>query len=123
MATANREIVVIPQVEHIDGARNIESIVKVEGISAIFLGPYDLSGSMGRLGEVSDPEVTDAINKIKITCEKAGIPTGIFGIDAEAAKPYISQGHTLMAVGADTLMMGKAARKMLDILRVGKMED
>ena len=114
---ANQEMVVVLQVEHIDGVRNIESIVEVPGAAAVFVGPYDLSGSMGRLGDVTDPEVLECIEKVKTACDRAGLPAGIFGVDAEAVKPYIKLGYTLIAVGADTLYLGKEARQTLRLLR------
>ncbi len=114
---ANHDIVVIPQVEHIEGVSNIQSIVEVPGISAIFLGPYDLSGSLGILGKVNEPEILESLKTVKLACRKAGVPTGIFGADVQAVKPYIDKGHTLIAVGTDTLMLGKTAKKIRSLLR------
>lgn len=114
---ANQEMVVVLQIEHIDGVRNIESIVEVPGIAAVFVGPYDLSGSIGKLGDVTDPEVKESIKKVKTACERAGLAAGIFGVDAEAVKPYIEMGYTLIAVGADTLFLGAEAKQTLRLLR------
>jgi len=61
MDSANDRIAVIIQAEHIDAVNNIDDIVKVDGIDAVFIGPYDLSASMGRMGEVDHPEVVEAI--------------------------------------------------------------
>jgi 2-keto-3-deoxy-L-rhamnonate aldolase RhmA len=117
MKNANREVVVVLQVEHIDGVRNIESIVAVPGAAAVFVGPYDLSGSMDKLGDVADPEVMECIEKVKTACDRSGLPAGIFGVDAEAVKPYIELGYTLIAVGSDTLFLGKEAQQTLRLLR------
>jgi len=114
---ANQEMVVVLQVEHIDGVRNIESIVEVPGAAAVFVGPYDLSGSIGKLGDVTDPEVMECIEKVKTACDRAGIPAGIFGVDAEAVEPYIRLGYTLIAVGSDTLFLGKEALQTLRLIR------
>jgi 2-keto-3-deoxy-L-rhamnonate aldolase RhmA len=114
---ANQEMAVILQIENIDGVKNIESIVEVPGIAAVFVGPYDLSGSIGKLGDVTDPEVEESIKKVKAVCERAGLAAGIFGVDAEAVKPYIEMGYTLIAVGADTLFLGKEAMQTLRLLR------
>jgi len=62
MDSANDRIAVIIQAEHIDAVNNIDDIVKVDGIDAVFIGPYDLSASMGRMGEVDHPEVVEAID-------------------------------------------------------------
>ena len=87
------------------------------GIAAVFVGPYDLSGSIGKLGDVTDPEVKESIKKVKTACERAGLAAGIFGVDAEAVKPYIEMGYTLIAVGTDTLFLGKEAKQTLRLLR------
>lgn len=114
---ANQHMAVILQIEHTDAVRNIESIVGVPGVSAVFVGPYDLSGSLGLLGNVSDSEVKKSIEKVREACERAGLAAGIFGVDAEAVKPYIESGYTLIAVGTDSLFLGKEARQTLRALR------
>lgn len=55
MQQANEEVSVIVQAEHFQAVENIEEIVAVEGVDAIQLGPYDLSASMGKMGELDDP--------------------------------------------------------------------
>ena len=54
MARANDDVAVILQVEHIDAVNNIDAIADVEGVDAIFVGPYDLSASMGKTGQLDD---------------------------------------------------------------------
>ena len=114
---ASKNIIVIPQIEHIDAVDNIESIVSVPGVSAIIVGPYDLSGSMGKLGNVADAEVQQKVEIVKETCLNVGLPMGIFGVDAEAVTPYIDLGYTLIAVGLDTLFLGKSAQQTIKLLR------
>jgi len=115
--SANEETAVILQIEHIKAIRNIESIVSIPGIDCLFIGPYDLSASMGKTGLVNDPEVQDAISKLKKCADKANIPTGIFGANPEAVKPYIEEGYTLIVVGIDTMIFGDAAKKIADASR------
>ena len=117
MEDANQTVAIIPQVEHIDGVQNIKEIVKGPGISAVFIGPYDLSGSLGKLGEIKDPQVQKSIANIKNTCTEAGLPVGIFSMDADAASLYIEQGFTLITVGMDILFLGKSAEETLRELR------
>ncbi len=115
--SANAETAIILQIEHIMAIQNIESIVSIPGIDCLFIGPYDLSVSMGKTGLVNDPEVQDAISKIKKCADKANIPTGIFGANPEAVKPYVEEGYTLIAVGIDTMILGEAAKKIADASR------
>lgn len=117
MEKANETIVVVPQVEHIDAVENLESFVKVPGLSAIFVGPYDLSGSIGKLGKVKDPEVQGLVQNVQTICSKAGIVTGIFGMDTEEVNPYIEIGYSLVAIGMDTSYVLKSTRQTIHALR------
>ena len=111
--SANREITVVVQAEHAEAVENIEQIVQVEGIDAVLLGPYDLAASLGKMGQVDDPEVTGAIDRITAACQAAGIPLGIFGVSAEAIQPYIEKGYNLVVAGTDTIFLASAGRQML----------
>ena len=117
METANDSVAVLVQAEHIDAVECIESIVQIEGLDGIMLGPYDLSASMGKMGEINDPEVTGAIDRIHQACQSAGIAIGYFGVSAEAVRPYQQKGYNLILAGVDTLHLGGAARDLLKELR------
>ena len=117
MEKANNNLVVVPQVEHKDAVDNIQAIAGVAGLNVIFVGPFDLSGSIGRLGQVNDPEVMAMIRKVKTVCAGAGIVTGIFGVDAEAVEAYIDFGYTLIAIGTDTSFLSKSVGQTLASLR------
>ncbi|MBN1293372.1 MAG: 2,4-dihydroxyhept-2-ene-1,7-dioic acid aldolase [Candidatus Latescibacteria bacterium] len=114
--SANSAVAVIVQAEHIDAVRNIDSIVTVKGIDGIFIGPYDLSGSMGMTGKVNTPEVREAVRKVHTTCLNAGIPAGIFGIDSDAGARYIGQKYSFIAAGMDILFLGEKAREIIEKL-------
>ena len=117
VADANQHTAVIVQAEHIDAVRNIESIVRVEGVDAVLIGPYDLSASLGCLGQVDHPDVTHAIDRVTEVCQQAGVPLGIFGVSADAVKPYIDRGYTLIVAGVDTMLMAQAAGRLLAQLK------
>ena len=117
MERANDEVAVILQAETARALKNISEIVKVPEIDAIFIGPYDLSASLGKMGQLADPEVTQAIQTIAEACKKAGVRLGIFGATAEAVEPYIRQDFTLLAIGTDGLLMAQSAREILKALK------
>lgn len=117
VASANDRVAVIVQAEHEQAVRNIEAIVRVEGIDAIQLGPYDLAASMGKMGQVHDPAVVEAIEHVIHTCRQANIPVGWFAVTAEGARPYIDRGCTLITAGVDTLLLAETARRTLHSLR------
>ncbi|RLA44065.1 MAG: 2,4-dihydroxyhept-2-ene-1,7-dioic acid aldolase [Gammaproteobacteria bacterium] len=114
---ANNEIVVVVQAEHSEAVDNIDAIAAVPGIDAVFVGPYDLSASLGKMGQVEDAVVIAAVDRINKACSAADIPLGIFGISSEAVRPYVERGYTLIAASTDTLLLGQGARDLLARLR------
>jgi 2-keto-3-deoxy-L-rhamnonate aldolase RhmA len=111
--SANTETAVILQIEHINAIHSIESIVEIPGIDCLFIGPYDLSASMGKMGHINDPEIRAAIAKVKKCADRVDLPTGIFGMTPDVVKPYIEAGFTLIAVNIDTMIFGEAAKKIV----------
>jgi len=117
LAKANADTTLVAQAEHIDAVRNIDWILEVPGIDAAFVGPYDLSSSMGKPGRVQDPDVRDAIGVVRAACEKRNIPAGIFAGDADAASRALGEGFTLVAVGLDVTLFSRAASAVVEKLR------
>ena len=110
---ANDETIVIVQAEHATAVENIDEIVRIPGIDAIQLGPYDLSASMGKMGQINDPEVVGAIERILAACHEVGLPVGCFGVSAKACRVDIERGCTLVTAGVDTIYLSRAAQEML----------
>ena len=117
VSSANREIAVIVQAEHATAVDNIEAIARVPGVDAVLLGPYDLSASLGKMGQIEDPVVVAAIDRVTAACRAAGMPLGYFGVTAAAVKPYAERGYTLIVAGVDTLYLGNGAKALLAELR------
>lgn len=117
IATANQRTTVVVQAEHIDAVNQIEAIVGVAGVDAVLIGPYDLSASMGRIGQIDHREVVQAIEHVTAACLDAGVRLGIFGVSAEAVQPYIARGYTLIVAGVDTLFLSGGARRVLAQLK------
>jgi 2-dehydro-3-deoxyglucarate aldolase len=114
---ANRHTAVILQAESRQAIENIDEIIALEGIDAILIGPYDLSASLGKIGQVNDVEVTNAIDRIAEACNQASVRLGFFGVNAAAVKPYIKKGFTLITVGVDCLFLNKSAADTLAEVR------
>lgn len=117
LETANKNILLSVQAESVEAVKNIEAIVRVKGLDAVLVGPYDLSASMGLPGQIDHPDVQSAIQHVAKVCFEAGMPIGIFGMTAEAVKPFIKQGFRFIVSGVDTVMLGNAARELLRQLR------
>lgn len=106
---ANDQVAVVVQAEHIEAVNQIEAIIRVPGVDAVLIGPADLSASLGKPGQMSDPEVLAAIARVTAACQAAGCPLGIFGVNAAAVRPYIDQGFSLLVVGVDAMLLATAA--------------
>jgi len=103
--------VVIAQIEHIDGVRRIAEIAAVPGIDAVFIGPFDLSASLGKPGRLTDGEVVDAVRRVRETCLRLGMPVGIFVPDVPGAKKALAEGFSLICLGTDAMMFAGALRQ------------
>jgi 2-dehydro-3-deoxyglucarate aldolase/4-hydroxy-2-oxoheptanedioate aldolase len=113
MERANEDTALIIQCEHIEAIDNLPAILEVEGIDCVFVGPYDLSASMNKTGQLKDPEVVNAIERIRKMASESNMPLGIFGTAPEFVKAYKEKGFNLLTVNADTLMLSRSAMDVL----------
>ncbi|WP_096026873.1 HpcH/HpaI aldolase family protein [Campylobacter lanienae] len=115
----NDELVIIAQIEHYLAAENIESIIKIEGIDGIIIGPYDLSGSLGYPGEYDRLEVKEAINKILLACDKNNIPSGFHVIETDTSNivEKIKQGCTFLAYSLDFLFLLNSSKTGMENIK------
>ena len=116
-ATANETVAVIVQAENREAIDNIEAIASVPGVDAVFVGPYDLSASFGKLAAVDDAEVVGAIRRVRDVCRQRSVALGAFAATPDAARPLIADGFNLIAVGADTSALVSASRAVVDALK------
>lgn len=117
LRSANEDIAVILQIEHADALAGAGDIAAVPGVDALFVGPYDLSASLGVAGKVDDARVIDAIDSVLKACRGKQKAAGIFAMDSAGAAAWIDKGFTLVAVGIDTVFLGNAADAALKALR------
>ena len=117
VSNANNNISVVLQVEHIEAVNNVHAILAVEGVDAIFIGPYDLSTSMGKAGLLKDPEVVKAINAVRDACLEANISLGYFGMDITDVISKTDQGFNLLCSGLDLGFVTEGGRVNLESLK------
>lgn len=108
--TANRETVVIPLIESPLGVENFDAILAVPGISAVFLGPIDLSVAMGLKGDVNDPRVQESLLSCVDKARAAGIPVGALSMDEAFIRTLFAHGLSFLAYGIDTLLLYRFCR-------------
>lgn len=114
VATANAETLVIVQIEHIDAVNAIDAICAVPGVDAVFIGPYDLSGTMGLMGQVRHPDVEAAVARVLYVAQQAGVVAGLLIGDPQPGEVArrVAEGFRLISVGVDSLMLVNAARAL-----------
>ena len=114
-ADANEQILLIPQIEDLEGVDQIGEIMAVPGIDVGFIGPHDLGLSMGLKAEQigSDPEHERQLMRILEGCQAAGKPAGLPVRDAAAANKWISRGFQMIDLSNDLAMLRSAVRSQL----------
>jgi 2-keto-3-deoxy-L-rhamnonate aldolase RhmA len=113
---ANNDLIVMIQIEHFEAVKNIDSILAVDGIDSIFFGPYDLSASMGLMGQVDHPDVRAAIDLVKDKCKKSGMPFGIFGASPKSLERDLIDGCTFPVCGVDASILSNAYMELKALL-------
>lgn len=119
-ASANREVMAIVQIEHIDAVDRIDEILAVPGIDLPLIGPYDLSGSMSLLGQVAHPKVQQAIDRVLDAGRKANLPVGIYGATADEINRYVERGFRAILVGLDVAFLMAGAKDVLSRIERGR---
>ena len=119
-ATANERIAVIAQIEHVDAVENLLEILSTVGLDAVFIGPGDLSSSMGIFAEWQNPRLISTIEEIIEKARSAGMPIGM-AVDstAEDALRRIAQGISFVTLGVDWAWMREGAASFLAAVRDG----
>ena len=106
--TAAQELCLVAQVESQQGLDALEDIARVDGVDGVFIGPADLSASMGYPGQLDHPEVTRAIENAFQRLARIEVPAGIMSLDPKAAAKYIAIGSVFTAVGVDLVLLADA---------------
>ncbi len=108
VAASNAATITVLQVETRRGLEAVEAIARIPGIDVLFIGPSDLSTSLGRPGEMSHPDVQAAFRRIIQTGRAAGVPVGILALTADEVRTYRSMGVTLFLDGVPRLLLRAA---------------
>jgi 2-keto-3-deoxy-L-rhamnonate aldolase RhmA len=113
---ANENTVVIPIIETVAAAKNIELIVQVPGVDAFFFGPADFSSSSGYLGQWEGPGVAEEIIRIKNQIRAHGFACGIMATDANNGQARLAQGFQMIGIGADAGLLIRGMTEMMQAL-------
>ena len=111
---SDRNVTVIALVESPEGVRNFDAIVRTPGLTAVFLGPVDLSVSMGLKGDIGAPSVQTVLLEMIHKANAAGVPVGALGLERTFIKQLFAEGLNFLAYGIDTILMYQKCQEMMD---------
>ncbi|MEP7183161.1 MAG: HpcH/HpaI aldolase/citrate lyase family protein [Betaproteobacteria bacterium] len=114
---AGGEVCVIVQIETPAALAQVEAIAAVPGVDSIFIGPGDLSASMGHLGDIGNAAVQEKLAFAAAECRRLGRPCGIVGGTQDLVEKYLSYGYSWVAIASDMAMMVGRAQELLGKLR------
>lgn len=117
MAHANEELCLLVQVESKTALTNLDEILDVDGIDGVFIGPADLSASLGYPDDSGNPVVLSQIEDCIRRIRKAGKAAGFLAVDPSMAKTAIEWGANFVAVGVDTMLYTNALDERLSLFK------
>jgi len=114
---ANERVCLLVQIESQEALQNLDEIAAVDGVDGVFIGPSDLSASMGLLGQPGHPDVQAAIADAIKRIRAAGKPAGILSLNNDESQRYIEMGVCFSAVGGDIALLTDGGRALVGRFR------
>jgi len=114
---ANNETMIIVQIEGKEGINNIDEILSVKGIDIIFIGPYDLSQSLGIIGDVNNPKIGEMVEIITMKAKACGKRIGIFVENKEQALKFIELGVQYISYSTDAGIILSSFKEVIQQFR------
>ncbi len=116
MARVDRDLAIMPQIETAEAVDNVESIVAVPGIDIVFVGPLDLSASLGHFGQTDHPRVVAAIERIEKVVKDAGKILASLAVPGRDASVLLNRGYDLIFGGVDIAILRSGMQEQLKML-------
>jgi 2-keto-3-deoxy-L-rhamnonate aldolase RhmA len=107
----NQETMIVLQIESKKGVDNLEAMLDVPGVDAVFIGPNDMSQTLGIPGDIGHPEVAKHVDRVLEVCQKKNIPCGVHTYDIDTAKKWIGRGCRFMCLGGDMAWLQDSCQK------------
>ncbi len=119
----NDQTLVTVHIENVIGLNNIEEIAAVDGVDVLFLGPYDMSRSMGIPGQTKDPKIQEAADRVLEVCKKYGKIPGVYAEYPEVARRRAEQGFRYIPIGVATTLITRSFNGILQTARGESVSD
>lgn len=112
----------VAMIEHHRAVANLESILDVDGLDAVLIGPYDLSASMGLTAQFEHPEFRATMESIRTLAELHGIPAGIHVVDPSPVQlqQRLDEGYRFLAYSIDAVMLSGAVSEGAKFAQIEK---
>jgi len=114
---ANDQMCLITQVESIKGVEALDDILAIKGVDVVFMGPADLAGTMGHLGNPGHPDVKALVNDCLKRIVDAGKVPGVLTSSKELIADYTEKGAKMIGVGLDTIILAKATKEIAEFYK------
>ncbi len=119
LAESEDALMIMCQIESAEAVENVREIAAVEGVDMLFIGPFDLSASLGHLGEPDHPKARAAIDEIEAAAKSAGVMLGTIPTPGRSAADLAQAGYSLVMADSDLLLLRDAARSSIAAKRPG----
>lgn len=115
-----RNITLIVQIEHVDAVHQLDEILQIDGVDGTFIGPYDLSGSIGKPGQWDEPEVVALLKTYEEISAKHQKLTGfhVVPLDSSLVLEKLNKGYNFIAYSFDAFFLGQMAREQMKKLNL-----
>ena len=109
--------ILVAMIEHADSINNLKQILQVEGLDAIFIGPYDLSASLGITSSFDHPKFISAMQQILKLAKEYGIPAGIHVVQPSQKEllQRIDEGYTFIAYSIDAVILNRYSKNPISV--------
>jgi 2-dehydro-3-deoxyglucarate aldolase/4-hydroxy-2-oxoheptanedioate aldolase len=114
LAKGNAETFIAIQIEHIGAVNDVDKIAALENVDVLFIGPADLSQSMGLVADWNHPEIWQAIEKVAKAAQKHKVHWAILPRNAAYAKRCIDLGCRMLSIGMDIWSVQRGLKAFLD---------
>ena len=113
----NERVVGIIQIESVGGLRDADAIAAIDGVDVLFVGPADLSHSLGIPGQFQHPDYRAALERVVAACRAHGKAAGILVYDTAVVPSHLELGFTFVGIGADAAFVADGAARYLAAVR------
>ena len=110
---SNENIVTIAYCETLEAIENLDAMLSIPNLDAMWIGPMDLSQALGVTGDPKHPKVIKAMQDIIARCKKAGVPSGTIASNTMATRALLDQGVQLIGLSSDQAMIVNTGKRML----------